>query len=491
MAFDENGLVPLRYNEIEKLIQDTQVAEIPETISYQNSNLIHQLNSVYSAALDQVSYLAEAAFDTLALNSASGRYLEQLGVLRGVYRIDAQSSTTSKQYAWLGAGSTIPAGSIFSAPNLGGITATNPSSVTGSTSACSAAETLTNVTVVTGAAYGWSINGTNYSYTALVSDTVQDIHDALILLLDADTSKTFTYTEQASGSSRSFIFTANEDTFLNITPLSVRISFVRVKVYFSLELIEKGATDVPAGEMNTLQSPSAGFLETTNEDDFILGREVETDVELRVRIQSGSVGDYAGTPDTIVQGLLTNVPGVTYVLVVENLDYDTGFPVDADGRPWLSYETIVLGGSDSEVAQEIWRTRPVNARTYGNVANEQVVDSSGVTQFVSFSRPSQVTINVVITHDTSLAETDFPPGGGDAMQTAVISYLASLPLGQNVVGNRLYSVAYEAIGGRGTVITSITIEDADNPGVTPVVQVPDSGYAFTEVGNVTITDATP
>lgn len=490
MAFDENGLVPDRDPQIMERIQEVQIATIPETTSYQNSNTVYQLNSVYSRSLDQVSQLVEAAFDTLKLGSAEGYHLEEIARLRNVFRISAQPSNTNSQWAILQPGAVIPAGSLFGSTSLTGVQATNAAPVTGITSSCNEAEALTG-TIVTGVTYGWSINGNNYGYLTTGGESITDVHDALVLLLDADGTKTFTYTEQSSSGSRSFNFIADTGTTLSITPLTIRISVIKVKVSFYVETIGTGPIAVSAGQMDTLQNPVVGFFETANGEDFILGREQESDSDLRVRVQAGPIFNNSGTPDTIKQALLTNVSGVTYVDIIENLDYATGFPTDADGRPWLSYETLVLGGSDEEVAQEIWRTRPATAWTYGNIANEPVVDSSGLTKFVSFSRPTVVNINVVLTHDQSLSETDFPLGGNTAIETAIVNYISSLPIGQNVVANRLIGIAYAAIGGRGTIITSVQIEDDASPGLTDFIAIGATEYALADASSVTVTDVTP
>lgn len=489
-SFTNEGLLIDRFNEHEAAIQADQKATIPETIAYSNSNTIHQMNSVYARSADQLSQLIEAAFDTLKIGSAEGFHLEEIGRLRGVFRIPASPSNTSSQYAVLKPGAVIPAGSLFSAPNLG-VQATNLSSVTGTTSSCAEATAVTGGNIVTGTTYGWSINGTNYSYTTTGGESITDVHNDLISQLDADTGKTFEYTEQVygPGPARSFIFTADEGTTLSITPLTIRITVIEVKVYFYLELVSSGKDAVGAGEMNTLLNPVVGFTETANDDDFLLGREQETDSELKLRIQAGPLSDCTGTPDTIVNSLLTNVSGVTYAKVIENLDYDTGFPTDADGRPWLSYETLVLGGSDADVAQDIWRTRPVTATTYGNVVDQQVVDSSGETKFVSFSRPSQV--DIVVEVDYALYDEEaFPDGGDAAIQAAIVSYISSLEIGKDVIAGRLFGVVYGAASGIGNVVVRIK-KDTDPSFTTDTVPISASEYAYTEIADVTITDVTP
>ncbi len=487
MAFNEKGLVPLRFNEIEEIIQAKQIATLPQKISYDNSNTIHQLNSVYARTLDQVSELVEAAFDQRSLNSAVGTNLDEIGYLRGVYRLQASPSNTSKQVALLQQGAVLQAGSLFYAPNLG-LSAISTAPVSGTLDGCVEVKVIIPATIVVGATYGWSINGTNYNHVAVSGNTLTTVVAGIKADLDADTNKTFTYIDEALGSERRFTFTANANTTINISSLTIEQRVSSIKKYFYVELVDKGSKGVPAGEMTILQTPTFGVLGTTNEEAFLLGREQETDVEFRGRIAVGPISDSTGTPDTIRQSLLTNVQGVTYVQVIENL-YD--MPVDADGRPWLTYETLVLGGSDADVAQDIWRTKPADGATWGNIVNYPVEDSTGTTQFVNFSRPSPVTINVVVEHDRSLSEAVFPAGGATAMQTAIINYITSLPIGQNVVANRLIGVAYAAIGGRGTIITSIEIEDAANPGLTDFISIAATEYSVATVSSVTITDVTP
>jgi hypothetical protein len=78
--------------------------------------------------------------------------------------------------------------------------------------------------------------------------------------------------------------------------------------------------------------------------------------------------------------------GVTQVRIYQNT---TDF-IDAANRPAHSYETVVLGGDQYEIAESIWLNHDLGIETYGGISIN-VIDERGYlpqTIAIRFSRPT-------------------------------------------------------------------------------------------------------
>lgn len=441
LEFDERGFVINRYPETLQELQNDQIENIETKFKYQNNKVIYQLNSIYSLSIDQLSQLIEFAFDQQKLSSAEGRWLEEIAFTRGVTRIPASSSFTNSQYAVLETGSVIPINSIFES-SVTGDRAINTSTVTGSQSNCNEAKVIIN-DVISNNNYVITINNVDYSYLSNGTPTITEIRDGLQAQFDLDTSKTFTYVLDGDNG---FIFTADTDTILNIQVLTTYIIVETVKVYFTLQLIETGDIAVPAGIMDTVRTSVSGLIETNNDTAFTSGRERETDAELRLRIQRGNVGDCTGTVPAIEDAVLTRVNGVASATVIENTEFD---PTDGTGRPLGSFETVVVGGDDADVAKVIWETKGAGIQLFGNTTIVHV-DSRGRNRFVDFSRPTELVIALRI--DYSLYDEEpFPSNGENLMSEISLEYFNSLPVDKDVIPLRVVKDIYNQVSGLGLV----------------------------------------
>lgn len=488
MSFDSRGLVVPRFPDIIQNIEDYQVLESPKKFKYQDNKLIYQLNSVYARVLDDVSQLAEAAFDTLKLSAAEGANLEELGLLRGVYRIPATHSTTSSQYAVMAEGATIQANTLFTAATVNE-TVYNPDLVVGNPS--KAAEVLIRISnVIDSTSYPVTINGTTYTFTSDLDATDDEIQAGLQAEFDDDVGKTFTYTLDGTDGIQ---LIADVDTTLNVAFTTTDLVIENLKIYFTVIATNTGPIAIPANTVDTIQGASVGVVSTNNDETFLLGREEETDAELRTRISNGITSDCTGTILSIQGSLLDNVIGVTSAQVFENTDTA---PTDADGRPIHSYETLVVGGSDEDVAQEIWATKPVGIELFGNTT-ETITDESGISRLVDFSRPTQLFLAIRVQYVT-YDEESLPGDANSAISDTVLEHINSLPLGKDVITDRLIGPIYQAVPlGLGNLTIEVQGLAASGDPVVPgnwtedTFAVAGSEYATIAVTDITIEDVTP
>ena len=129
--------------------------------------------------------------------------------------------------------------------------------------------------------------------------------------------------------------------------------------------IESGPILALAGTLTTIETPIDGWSTVTNANNGTPGRAVESDSELRIRrAQSLQVGG-AGTVEAIRSRLLEQVDDVSAVTIIENRTD----AVDIDGRPAHSFEAVVSGGIDQDIANMLWLVKPAGIETHGGVTS--------------------------------------------------------------------------------------------------------------------------
>lgn len=106
------------------------------------------------------------------------------------------------------------------------------------------------------------------------------------------------------------------------------------------------------------------------------------------------------------------------------------------GRPGKSFEIVVLGGTDADIAQAIWDSKPAGIQSYGNTS-ETVTDSDNREWPISFTRPTQIPIYVAITLTTDLltaANPQFQPGSIPTIQQDVVDIGSEVDIGGLIIG---------------------------------------------------------
>lgn len=117
-------------------------------------------------------------------------------------------------------------------------------------------------------------------------------------------------------------------------------------------------------------------------------------------IQYGFTVDFNGSQGSQAQPLIIVSANGTGVSIV------TAF-----GRPPKSFEIVALGGSDIDIATAIYGSMPAGTQSYGNTTFE-IFDEFNNPVFISFSRPTEIPIFVVITLLTDYYNTPGNPGSG-------------------------------------------------------------------------------
>ncbi len=212
-------------------------------------------------------------------------------------------------------------------------------------------------------------------------------------------------------------------------------------------VIQEGSVTVPASaviagpDSNTAENtitnitnPKTGITGVTNEKPFEGGRDTETDAEFRARYYLSV--DFAGgvNIDAIVAEIYENVEAVIAVTGEENDTDETS----VSGLPPHSFEIVAYGGLDEDVASAIFRRKAAGIQTYGNTT-VAVIDASGNTHNIHFSRPAPVKVWVKI-YDL-VTDRSFPLDGIEQIKQRVVSYIGANTRGGLNIGQEVICVA--------------------------------------------------
>lgn len=199
---------------------------------------------------------------------------------------------------------------------------------------------------------------------------------------------------------------------------------------------DTGPVQAAAGSLTVIETPLVGVDSVTNALDATLGRDTETDAELKQR--RAELLQRSGT--ATIEGIRRHVLDVVDVLECTVIENSSGM-IDGAGRPPKSFETIVSGGIDADIAAAIFEAKAAGIETCGDFT-ETVVDSQGISHDIKFSRPIDKNIWLIIniTPNTDLNEGDMYPASGDQdVEDAILVYGAAFRMGQDVVNNQMFT----------------------------------------------------
>lgn len=214
-----------------------------------------------------------------------------------------------------------------------------------------------------------------------------------------------------------------------------------------------GPLSALAGSTWTIATPVTGWASVLNAADATLGRDRETDGELRARALQAINAGPGSAPDSIRTALL-GLAGVTEAIVIEN----RSILPDLDGRPGKSFEIVIRGGTDQAIADQIWHSKSVGSETATTVAaanqvSASVNDSAGNPQTIRFSRPDLIPVWVEVDYTPrSSAPTDVAA----RIQQAILDFDAAVEIGQDVTPTDVEQaiLCYPGLGG---VFSSLTL----------------------------------
>jgi uncharacterized phage protein gp47/JayE len=448
MSLTPEGFVRLRLAQI-KADYDARFTTALGPINTKPDAVVGQIIGIFSEALDNAFEMLQDNYDAMYPYSAEGTALDGAVSFVGLERL-AATQTVVTGVAYGAEGTLIPAGSGARANGIFRST----SDVIISRSAALDIE-FEVVTLAANSAYQIILGGNSYAYTTDASPTKSEIILGLLGLIDPALFGASSLNEKLRVFSIDSIapFTVTLDSKLRITKRGSPIVFVAE---------ETGANPVPVGALNIITSPVAGWDSVSNLAEGDIGRNLETDAELRARHAASVRATGSATVEAIRARMLQEVSGVASIQIYENRTNTQSI----DGIPAHAFESVIVGGTNSEVADQLWRTKPAGIETHGNVT-VVITDSAGDPQTVKFSRAVPKYIWFKVTVNALNGEELLPIGADDAIKAAIVAYgQKNIGVGDDIILQKFFGPIYGAVAGLGSILIEVAVTNA--PTETPV-----------------------
>lgn len=444
MSLTATGLERPRLDEL-KTALDTSITDVLGPVNVGADAVLGQVDAINAAALDDVWEAIQDNYDSMYPASAEGISLDRAVSFLGLVRIPAAPEVVTAA-AYGVEGTIIPANALTHADvqyfNTSQITITESKVIDAYMSAITAFDAVV---------YAVTLAGVTYSYLSGTGATKQSIALGL---------------QSAIGSA--YVTSVIDD--------AVRISAPDGETPFQLAYTDNlqadrfgspaifvsvvsGARGLPIGALQYIDTPIAGWTGISNLIAGAGSRDVESDADLRLRHATASRATGSATVKAIRARLLAEVPGVTAVQIYENRTNAT-----VAMRPPHSFETVVQGGVDQLVGNNIWENKPAGIETYGNTLIN-VNDDNGDLQDIHFSRPTSKYLWVRVTVTALYPEEDLPVATAQAIKDSVVATASGLTVGEDVITQRFIGPIYVATSGIGmiTVETALTTTSGGSP----------------------------
>jgi uncharacterized phage protein gp47/JayE len=232
------------------------------------------------------------------------------------------------------------------------------------------------------------------------------------------------------------------------------------------EAVDDGPIAASAGALTIIKTPVFGVASVTNPADAIVGRNQETDAELRARLLKTSSNANSTKPGIFTA--LSEVNGVTYVDVIVN-DTNVDF---ANGQKAHTVFPIVEGGADSDIAQALITKGVAGGIDYvkqGDISGVTIASDtytdpiSGQTYTAHWARPVNKQVYAAITVQKL---SNYPADGAARIKTAVNEWVAAnAKVGDTFYSSFLYCPINDVPG---LVIQSVFVGTSANPTTTSV-----------------------
>ena len=405
-----------------------------------NGLLVSQLALSYNDLWE----LAQEIYSSLDPNQAVGVALDARAAFNGVSRKPAMPCTVDAVLYTSGDSATVPAGSLAKRQR-GNLNFSLDETVTISRASCDELMIVDN----------GSAKNTEYVFHFTFGDVTLNNSTGA-----SNLSVLRTAVNSAGGfatlTDRGLIVRMSDSSSVGITGAMPSDFIILSGKKGDFTAVDLGYQTCEIGELDTIAVGVSGWNSVYNYVAGDPGEDLESDESLRVRRAAAARVRKSRATDPAIEAALLDVRGVSSALVKSN----RGFATDSDGIPGKSFNSLVIGGNDNDIAQCIYENQPAGIQSYGNTS-VNITDSHGIEQQISFSRPTAVYLWVKVTYSL-YDEEAFP--GQDVVKDALVEWAEKeYTLGKDIISTRINQGLYDVPGiGVATCAVAVT-ENSDTP----------------------------
>jgi uncharacterized phage protein gp47/JayE len=176
--------------------------------------------------------------------------------------------------------------------------------------------------------------------------------------------------------------------------------------------------------MAKIMTPIAGWYEAIVKETSFIGNHQEDDASLRKRRIDELRADGTSTLDALYARLAL-IKGVEAIHIQESA---------------RSFEVVIKGGNDEEIAYTIWKCKPLGIDTTGSVT-VNLTDSIGQTRTINFTRPQVIDFKL---HAILVVKSILDQNEVDLLKNTLLDFAAShFKLGEEMYASRFYGIFLE------------------------------------------------
>jgi uncharacterized phage protein gp47/JayE len=447
------GFVRKTLQEIITSMQTSLRNKLGDDWNFQTGSIEDQFISVFAEEADQIWQGLEGVVNSQTLAGAEYTYLDDVLNKQGVYRQDKTKGggevIIQSNYGVAFVGTTVAAGSIISARNnVNYVTLSD--TVIDNYSSCYRIS-VSDITV--GVPYTFRLYNSNSPTTKVFTRTATSTADRVRFL-----NELCTFINEVIIDTPSKAFLGNDSTlyvgynpstllpqpfpskrlYVNITP---RVGIIGHSV--DIEATVAGFKPLSANGLLTLSPNFFGYDSIVNYVDLNSGSEVQTDAQFRLSATAIKDNSVAGTPDALKSALL-RTDGVIAAEVFENPTKNYIYDVSSNlvCEPY-TYNVVVLGGKDAEVAKVIYEKGYGNTNRFGNYSTT-LSNSLGQSVVVKYTRCGYFDIAVEVGYTTKdgSALTDVEKQN---IISALVNAVDEVNTGDYVFNNYMNSLIYQSL----------------------------------------------
>lgn len=188
------------------------------------------------------------------------------------------------------------------------------------------------------------------------------------------------------------------------------IDDVETSVNVSAQSYNTGPFEATENTITEIVTPTSGWDAVTNIEVAQVGRNRETDDELRVRAAT-ELAIAQGSTIAAIKDEISKVSGVTYASIISNRTAAT----DGEGNAPHSYTITVTGGVDQDIIDAIGLAAAGGIETNGSVSGYWT-DDEGNEHLIRFERATEINPYLI----ANITKTgDYPDDGDDLVSEAL------------------------------------------------------------------------
>ena len=462
------GITPTGFNKKPLSAIKTDIEEALRSvfgeITVEPASVFGQIIGVLSKPEADVWELCEVLYNTLSPQRAEGVILDDICAYTGISRLAATYTLVTVLLEGT-EGTLVPAATLGRMLDTQNIFELEVDTTIAKASVVNCRVSIDAVV----AAYDYTIyiDGTPYVYTCAVA-TVEEIADNLASVINFAQSR-INCIPYPDGSIDMIMIDKRTVWAVDIAAANMSFDYMATPSTFKSQVI--GRLICPANTLTEILTPVSGLNSIYNQIDGDTGRDIEDDISLRGRREASLQVTGAATVDAITARLFQEVANVATVKVIENYE-----EITVDGRPPKSFESVVEGGDEDDIAAKIWEVKPAGIRPFGTIT-KQVTDSQGDLQTVQFSRPTYKYAHVRVSLTLNPEET-FPEDGLETIEGNILSVGNTLGIGDDIVVQK-FTGAIFAVEGVYTAVIEVAI--TPTPFDIPVYQTTNIAIDKTEI----------